>query len=59
MLSLIGDALLHPPPGRVEAKSHAGAQGLMQLMPATAKRFGVNEILNPKQNIRGGVTYLD
>lgn len=45
--------------GRVEAKSHAGAQGLMQLMPATAKRFGVNEILNPKQNIRGGVTYLD
>jgi hypothetical protein len=45
--------------GRVEAVSHAGAQGLMQLMPATARRFGVNEIRNPSQNIRGGVTYLD
>ncbi|MBT8418594.1 MAG: lytic transglycosylase domain-containing protein [Silicimonas sp.] len=45
--------------GRVEAVSHAGAQGLMQLMPATAARFGVSEITNPRQNIRGGVTYLD
>jgi hypothetical protein len=45
--------------GRVEAVSHAGAQGLMQLMPATARRFGVTEIRNPSQNIRGGVTYLD
>lgn len=45
--------------GKVEAVSHAGAQGLMQLMPDTAKRFGVSDIRNPKQNIRGGVTYLD
>ena len=45
--------------GRTDAVSHAGAQGLMQLMPDTAKRFGVSDILNPKQNIRGGVTYLD
>lgn len=45
--------------GRVGAVSHAGAQGLMQLMPATARRFGVSEITDPKQNIRGGVTYLD
>ena len=45
--------------GQVQAVSHAGAQGLMQLMPATAKRFGVNDSMNPRENIRGGVTYLD
>lgn len=45
--------------GQIEAVSHAGAQGLMQLMPATAARFGVSEITNPRENIRGGVTYLD
>lgn len=39
-------------------KSHAGAVGLMQLMPATAKRFGVSNRKNPEQNINGGVKYL-
>ncbi|NRB42849.1 MAG: lytic transglycosylase domain-containing protein [Pseudomonadales bacterium] len=39
-------------------KSHAGAVGLMQLMPATAKRFGVSNRRNPEQNIEGGVKYL-
>ena len=45
--------------GRPKAVSHAGAQGLMQLMPATAERFGVTDSMNTKQNIKGGVTYLD
>jgi len=45
--------------GQVEARSSAGAEGLMQLMPATADRFGVSERSNPEQNIKGGVAYLD
>ena len=45
--------------GRSDAVSHAGAQGLMQLIPATAERFGVSDSTNPQQNIKGGVAYLD
>lgn len=45
--------------GRAQAVSHAGAQGLMQLMPATARRFGVADSLKPQENIAGGVKYLD
>ncbi|MBB05321.1 lytic transglycosylase domain-containing protein [Pseudooceanicola sp.] len=45
--------------GRADAVSHAGAQGMMQLMPAAAERFGVVDRLNPSDNIRGGVKYLD
>jgi soluble lytic murein transglycosylase-like protein len=43
---------------RANAVSHAGAQGLMQLIPATAQRFGVVDVYDPGQNIAGGVEYL-
>lgn len=40
------------------ARSYKGASGLMQLMPATARRFGVTKIYDPKQNINAGVRYM-
>jgi soluble lytic murein transglycosylase-like protein len=43
---------------RADAISSAGAVGLMQLMPATASRFGVIDSNNPEQNINGGTRYL-
>lgn len=45
--------------GRSDAVSSAGAQGLMQLMPPTADRFGVTDAFDPIDNIRGGTAYLD
>lgn len=40
------------------ARSHKGALGLMQLIPATARRFGVDDPFEPAQNLRGGMAYL-
>jgi soluble lytic murein transglycosylase-like protein len=40
------------------AVSHAGAEGLMQLVPATARRFGVSNAFDARQNIEAGVRYL-
>lgn len=45
--------------GRVQVVSDAGAVGLMQLIPATASRFGISDSTDPKENIKGGVAYLD
>lgn len=41
-----------------KARSHCGAMGLMQLMPATAKGLGVKDAYNPVQNVEGGVKHL-
>ena len=43
---------------QVRAVSHAGAKGLMQLMPATAGELGVTDIFDIEQNIDGGAKYL-
>ena len=43
---------------QVSAKSNKNAQGLMQLIPETAERFGVRRITDPRENIRGGLAYL-
>lgn len=43
---------------KLKATSYKGASGLMQLMPATARRFGVTSIYDPKQNIEAGVKYM-
>ncbi len=42
-----------------KAKSPAGAAGLMQLMPRTAKSMGVSKIADPDHSIRGGIKYMD
>lgn len=41
-----------------QARSPKGATGLMQLMPDTARRYGVTDLLNPLENLRGGARYL-
>ena len=43
---------------KIRATSYKGASGLMQLMPATARRFGVTKIYDPRQNIDAGVKYM-
>jgi soluble lytic murein transglycosylase-like protein len=52
-------AVMHQESGfKRNAVSHKGASGYMQLMPGTARRFGVTNIFDPQQNIDAGTKYL-
>lgn len=44
--------------GNPRARSHKGAGGVMQMMPGTARRFGVRNRYDPKESVRGGLEYL-
>ncbi|MFT8870887.1 MAG: lytic transglycosylase domain-containing protein [Sporolactobacillus sp.] len=56
--SLIQSVISAESGGDSRAVSRAGAQGLMQLMPATARALGVTDVFDPTQNIEGGTKYL-
>ncbi len=58
-LDLLHAVILAESAYNADALSPKGAMGLMQLMPPTARRFGVEDAWDPAQNIQGGALYLD
>ena len=42
----------------INSKSHRGAQGLMQVMPSTAARYGIEDLVDPENNLKAGVSHL-
>jgi soluble lytic murein transglycosylase-like protein len=56
--SLVRAVMVAESGGDPNATSKRGARGLMQLMPAMAKQYGVRNVLDPEQNIRAGTRYL-
>lgn len=56
--ALLTAVMLQESDGDPEARSDKGAMGLMQLIPATAARYGVTDPWNPAQNLMGGAEYL-
>ena len=56
--NLLSSIIQHESNFNSKAVSHAGAQGLMQLMPGTAKFLGVKDSFDPEQNITGGARYI-
>ncbi|GGB58557.1 lytic transglycosylase domain-containing protein [Fictibacillus barbaricus] len=56
--NLIRSVIKHESNFKTTAQSHAGAQGLMQLMPATARSLGVTNAFDPVQNVEAGTKYL-
>ena len=56
--SLVASVIMSESKFKNDVHSHRGAMGLMQLMPGTARRFGVADPWDPEQNVHGGVRYL-
>jgi membrane-bound lytic murein transglycosylase F len=55
---LLGSQMYQESRFKPNARSWAGAVGLLQLMPSTARQMGIRNPRNPEQNVRGGVKYL-